>query len=108
MPWSQTMKPGYVYILASERNGTLYVGVTSDLIRRVHEHREGLVAGFSRRYGVKTLVHVETFDEIALAIAREKAIKKWRRTWKIELIETDNADWHDLWPEISGFPLSRE
>ncbi len=79
------MKPGYVYILASGRNGTLYTGVTSDLVRRVHIHREGLVEGFSKTYSTKTLVYYEAHDEIREAIIREKQIKKWRRKWKLRL-----------------------
>lgn len=101
-------KPGYVYLLASRRNGTLYVGVTSDLVRRVWEHRTAATESFSARYGTKLLVHFEAFDDIETAIAREKAVKKWRRKWKLELIEKNNSDWRDLYPDISGFPLSRE
>ena len=88
---------GYVYILASERNGTLYIGVTNDLMRRVWEHREGLVEGFTRRYAVKRLVYIESFDRIEDAIAREKAMKKWNRLWKLDLIERQNPEWDDLY-----------
>ncbi len=95
-------KTGYVYILASGRNGTLYVGVTSDLVQRTHQHRSGEIGGFTSRYAVKRLVYFETHEEISAAIAREKAIKKWRRQWKVNLIESQNADWRDLWPEITG------
>ena len=91
---------GFVYILASQRNGTLYIGVTSDLPRRIFEHREGLIAGFSKDHGVKHLVHVERFDDIRDAIAREKAMKKWRRLWKLDLIERGNPEWRDLWEII--------
>jgi putative endonuclease len=91
---------GYVYILASERNGTLYIGVTNDLIRRVFEHREEAVEGFTQRYGVKRLVHYEQFDDIATAIQREKSLKRWSRAWKIELIEQANPEWDDLYPRI--------
>ena len=101
-------KIGFVYILTSQRNGTLYVGVTSDLVRRVWQHREGKTDGFTKRYDVKNLVWFEVHDDIEAAIMREKAIKKWRRKWKLELIEAANPDWKDLYPEISGFPLSRE
>lgn len=87
---------GYVYILASKRNGTLYIGVTSDIGRRIYEHREGLVEGFSKLYGVKTLVYYEVFDRIDDAIYREKQLKKWNRSWKLELIEASNPDWQDL------------
>jgi putative endonuclease len=91
----------WVYILASDRNGTLYVGVTNDLYRRVTEHREGLVAGFTKRYGVKRLVYFEEHGDINVAIAREKSIKRWRRGWKLQLIEQANPQWRDLWPDIS-------
>ncbi len=101
-------KPGYVYILASQRNGTLYIGVTSNLIQRAHQHREGTVDGFSSKYGVRRLVHFEAFDDITDATQREKVLKKWRRAWKLELIEESNPEWDDLYPAITGFPLSRE
>jgi len=91
---------GYVYILASERNGTLYIGVTNDLVRRVFEHRENATEGFTQRYGVKRLVHYEQFDNIAAAIQREKTLKRWNRAWKIELIEQSNPEWDDLYPTI--------
>jgi putative endonuclease len=92
--------PYYVYILASERNGTLYIGVTNDLVRRVTEHRDGAVDGFTRRYGVKSLVHFEVFDDPASAITREKQMKKWRRAWKLRLIEKENPKWRDRYEEI--------
>ena len=101
-------KLGYVYILASKRNGTLYIGVTSDLVKRVWQHREGETRGFTNRYGVKTLVYYEVHEAMELAIAREKAMKKWRRAWKIELIATSNPAWRDRYPDIAGFPPSRE
>jgi putative endonuclease len=88
--------PAHVYILASERNGTLYVGVTSDLPRRLFEHQNGLIDGFSRTYGVRRLVYAEAYDRITDAIAREKQLKKWKRGWKIDLIEESNPDWCDL------------
>jgi|SRR6188508_2348462 putative endonuclease len=91
----------FVYVLASERNGTLYVGVTSDLIKRVQEHREGLVAGFTRKYGVKTLVYWELHHDINEAILREKRIKRWQRKWKLELIEAANPQWRDLWFDLA-------
>ncbi|MFA6279249.1 MAG: GIY-YIG nuclease family protein [Bdellovibrionales bacterium] len=90
------MKKGYVYILASDRNGTLYIGVTSDIGRREWEHRTKSQSGFTARYGVDRLVYVESFDDIATAIVREKAMKKWRRAWKIELIEKANPEWENL------------
>jgi putative endonuclease len=92
----------YVYILASERNGTLYIGVTNDLPRRIAEHREGVVEGFTRRHGVKQLVHFEVLDGATNAIQREKQMKKWNRAWKLELIETHNPEWRDLFEEIAS------
>jgi putative endonuclease len=92
----------FVYILASQRNGTLYVGVTNDLLRRVQEHREGLVPGFTKRYQVKLLVYYEVHSEIAEAILREKRIKRWLRLWKLQLIEADNPQWLDLWPSLAS------
>lgn len=94
------MKQPAVYMLASQRNGTLYIGVTSHLVQRVWQHKEGLIEGFTKRYGVKFLVWYELHETMIAAIEREKAIKKWRRDWKITLIETKNPDWRDLWPQI--------
>ena len=91
----------WVYMLASRQGGTLYVGVTSDLIRRVAEHREGAIPGFTERYGVKRLVWYEAHDSIEAAIRREKRLKKWPRAWKVTLIETANPQWQDLWAEIT-------
>ncbi len=91
----------YVYILASRRNGTLYIGVTNDLIRRVFEHKEGRVKGFTRKYGVKILVYYELFDDIDYAIARETRLKKYRRAWKINLIQKHNVEWRDLYWELN-------
>jgi putative endonuclease len=88
-----------VYILASRRNGTLYVGVTSDLTRRVWEHKQDLVAGFTKRYQVHTLVWFEVHGSMAVALQREKAIKEWRRAWKLDLIEADNPEWRDLYED---------
>ena len=88
--------------MASKRNGTLYVGVTSDLIRRVYEHRHGLVGGFTKKYGVTRLVYYEVFDNPREAITREKRVKKWRREWKINLIEKSNTQWRDLYDELTG------
>jgi putative endonuclease len=103
------MKAYYVYILASKKNGTLYVGVTNDLVRRVYEHKNSLVEGFSKKYEICNLVYLEVCEDIRVAIHREKNIKKWKRQWKIELIEKNNPDWKDLYFEIvNGFPLSRE
>tara|TARA_A100001391_G_C4850474_1_gene219567 strand:+ start:50 stop:343 length:294 start_codon:yes stop_codon:yes gene_type:complete len=93
-------KGGFVYIMSSGRYGTLYIGVTSDLVRRVWQHREGETDGFMQKYDVKTLVYFECYDDIASAIAREKAMKKWNRSWKVRLIEERNPVWRDLWLEI--------
>ncbi|SFM08360.1 putative endonuclease [Bradyrhizobium sp. NFR13] len=92
----------YVYLLASRKYGTLYIGVTNDLIRRVYEHRSKVVDGFTRRYDVDKLVWFEVYDDILSAIAREKELKKWRRDWKIRLIEEQNPNWMDLYPVLSG------
>ena len=97
----------YVYILASRKHGTLYVGVTSDLPNRIYEHRNGAVPGFTRRYGVKRLVYFEAFSDIETAIVREKRLKEWKRDWKIDLIERGNRDWNDLAVSVLGFePLA--
>lgn len=90
----------FVYILASRKRGTLYVGITNDLVRRTHEHREGAADGFTKRYGVKRLVHFEIFEDIASAIEREKSVKRWRRAWKLALIEKTNPKWRDLFADI--------
>jgi putative endonuclease len=95
-------KSSYVYILASGLNGTLYVGVTSNLIKRVWEHREGVVDGFSKQYSVKNLVWYEVHTEIEEAIRREKQIKKWDRRWKVELIQESNPRWRDLYADITS------
>ncbi len=90
------MAGGWIYIMTNRPNGTLYVGVTSGLPRRVYEHRERLLDGFTKRYGRKTLVYYETFDDIRIAIQREKTIKHWSRAWKVNLIIAKNPDWLDL------------
>ncbi|NKB57767.1 MAG: GIY-YIG nuclease family protein [Alphaproteobacteria bacterium] len=90
----------YVYILATRKGGTLYVGVTNDLVRRVHEHRTDAVDGFTKWYGVKSLVYFEVHDDPESAIAREKKLKRWRRAWKTALIERGNPAWRDLFDEI--------
>ncbi len=95
-----------VYILASARYGTLYIGVTSDLIARLWQHRNGEVEGFTKRYGVHTLVRYEIFGDMASAIAREKQLKRWHRQWKINLIESENPDWHDLAVGLGLPPLA--
>lgn len=97
--WSE-LGLAYVYMLASARNGTLYVGVTSDLVKRVYEHKAKLVKGFTSRYNVDKLVWFEQSDSIESAIAREKQLKEWKRAWKIELIEETNPYWNDLYAGI--------
>jgi putative endonuclease len=92
----------FVYMLASKPYGTLYTGVSSDIIKRVCEHRHGAMPGFTKKYEVKTLVWYETHAEIHEAIAREKRIKRWRRDWKISMIEENNPRWADLYPALSG------
>jgi len=89
-----------VYILASARNGTLYIGVTSDLVQRVWQHRNGLVASFTRRHRIHTLVWHEVHETMDAAIAREKSLKEWKRAWKLALIEDANPYWHDLYPQL--------
>jgi putative endonuclease len=90
----------YVYILASCRNGTLYIGVTNDLMRRVYEHKNDLVEGFTKRYGVHMLVHYEVCESKEGALIREKQLKKWSRAWKIRLIEETNSGWKDLYEDL--------
>ena len=92
--------PYYVYLLASRKNGTLYLGVTRDLARRVYEHKNKIAPGFTSRYAIDRLVWFECYDDPRTAIEREKEVKKWRRNWKIDLIEKENSGWRDLYPEI--------
>ena len=95
------MKQYYVYMMASERNGTLYVGITSDLVKRVYQHRTKSVKGFTEKYDVEKLVYYEVYDDPENAIRREKRLKKWNRQWKVDLIGKSNPDWHDLYEEIT-------
>lgn len=97
------MVAGYFYLLASRKHGTLYAGCTTDLPKRVWEHREGVAPGFTRTYGVKRLVYFETYDDISDAIVRERRVKEWRRDWKIQLIEKENPHWEDLAVSVLGF-----
>lgn len=106
----------FVYMLASRRNGTLYVGVTNDVMRRTWEHRNELVEGFTKKYGVHILVWYESYEDIDVAIAREKRLKKWNRAWKIKLIEERNSGWNDIYarlleeialPDMPGSPSPR-
>ena len=94
------MNQYYVYILASKKNGTLYIGMTSDLVKRCYEHRQDMVEGFTRKYQVHTLVYYESHNDVNEAITREKQIKKWNRIWKIRLIEEKNQQWRDLYADI--------
>ncbi|MGB5109473.1 MAG: GIY-YIG nuclease family protein [Formosimonas sp.] len=96
------MKQPAVYIMCNAPRGTLYIGVTSDLVQRAYQHRESLVDGFTKKYGLKVLVWYELHDTMVGAIAREKSMNKWRRNWKIELIEKENSDWRDLWRDVVG------
>ncbi|MFY0640221.1 MAG: GIY-YIG nuclease family protein [Bermanella sp.] len=89
------------YILASKPNGTLYVGVTSNLVQRVYQHKHNLIEGFTKKYGVHTLVYFELHGDMYAAITREKQIKKWNRQWKIDLIQSQNPKWVDLWESIN-------
>ncbi len=98
--WAMKNDPSYVYILASKRNGTLYIGVTSDLLKRVYEHKKDLVKGFTKKYKVHDLVHYEIFGDIESAILREKQLKKWNRAWKVRLIEEDNPRWKDFYADL--------
>ena len=94
------MKQPAVYILASKKNGTLYIGVTSDLIKRIWQHKNHVVAGFTEQYEVNQLVYFEQFDDMVNAITREKVLKKWNRAWKVRLIEKTNPNWLDLYGDI--------
>ena len=95
------MKFYYVYILASKRKGTLYIGVTNDLVKRIYEHKNGFVQGFTEKYGVHKLVHYEQCENIESAIQRENRLKSWHREWKIRLIEETNPEWNDLYESIA-------
>lgn len=94
------MKQSYVYILASRKNGNLYIGVTNDLISRVNEHKNEIIDGFTKKRKIHILVYYEKFNDISKAIAREKQLKKWKREWKIRLIEKFNFEWKDLYPNL--------
>jgi putative endonuclease len=96
------MQPSYfVYIMANQKNGTTYIGLTNDLFRRVHEHREKLYAGFSKQNRTTRLVYYEEYADVRDAIKREKQLKKWNRAWKIDLIEQTNPEWRDLWLDLN-------
>jgi len=95
------MKGGYVYIMSNKRDGTLYIGVTGNLSRRIWEHRESIIAGFTRRYGLKRLVYYESYEDIRNALQREKNLKHWPREWKLALIQQMNPDWEDLYEHLN-------
>jgi putative endonuclease len=96
------MKQYYVYLMASKKNGTLYIGVTNNLLKRVYENKNDLIRGFTRKYRIHELVYYEIHDDIYQAITREKRMKKWKRQWKINLIEKFNPDWRDLYHDLIG------
>jgi putative endonuclease len=96
----------YIYILVSRRNGTLYIGVTNNLVKRIYEHKNDLMKGFTKKYGVHTLVHYEQCESVESAIRREKQLKAWHRKWKISLIEETNREWKDLYDDIVGLDSS--
>jgi putative endonuclease len=96
------MNTYFVYIMASKRNGTLYVGVTNNLIKRVYEHRTDIIQGFTKKYSIHKLVYYEDTNDIYSAIQREKSLKKWNRKWKIKLIEKFNPNWDDLYDDVTG------
>jgi putative endonuclease len=95
------MKEGWLYIVASKRNGTIYLGVTSDLRQRIWQHREGVIEGFSKQYGCTKMVWFEYFENLHDARAQEWRMKKWKRSWKLDLIEKNNPQWLDLWDDIN-------
>ena len=94
------MKAGFVYIMANRKNGAIYIGVTSDLVKRVWEHREGVIGGFTKRCGCKLLVWFETYDDLQEARQRELQMKEWKRVWKVKRIEERNLEWDDLYPSL--------
>jgi putative endonuclease len=102
-----SLLPSYVYILANKKIGTLYTGVTSDLLKRISEHRQNLASGFTSKHNIHMLVYFETHHHIVNAIKREKQIKKWHRAWKIQLIEKENPNWDDLFLKLTAQPRSR-
>ena len=94
-------KKGYVYIVTNKKDGVLYVGITTNLTRRIYEHRNELTEGFTQKYKLKKLIYFEEYDEYAIAIKREKRLKEWQRQWKIDLIEKENPKWNDLYEQIN-------
>ena len=102
------MKSYFTYILASQRNGTLYTGVTNNLLGRVYQHKNKKIEGFTKKYNVNKLVYYEECGDVNAAIQREKQLKKWKRNWKLRIIEEFNPEWEDLYYKLTGFPPSRE
>ncbi|MBL7987524.1 MAG: GIY-YIG nuclease family protein [Chlorobi bacterium] len=100
------MRSYYVYILASKKYGTLYVGMTNDLIRRIYQHKHDIIEGFTAKYKTHLLVYFEQGNDVRAIIEREKQLKKWNRLWKLELIEKTNPEWRDLYPELAGLQSS--
>lgn len=94
--------PSYVYVVTNRKQGTLYVGATTDLLARIWQHKSGVVDGFTKKYGLDRLVYFEAFEDIQMAVQRERQIKKWKRAWKIGIIEEKNPEWHDLYLAISS------
>jgi len=94
-------KEYFIYILANKKNGTLYIGITNNLIRRIYEHKNDLIDGFSKKYGIHNLVYYESYNDVRDALNRETQMKKWNRKWKIELIEKSNPEWNDLYNELN-------
>lgn len=94
------MKKGFVYIMSNKQDGVLYIGVTSDIVKRVYEHKNSYVDGFTKQYNLKTLVYYEVYDDIEEAIKREKQLKNWHREWKVELVKKENPNWKDLYESI--------
>ena len=99
--FTKYMRGGFLYIVSNRRNGVLYIGVTNDLVRRCNQHRNGMVDGFTKQYGLKKLVYYEAYDEIRVAIQREKTMKHWSRAWKVRLINGFNPEWDDLYDSIT-------
>lgn len=93
----------YIYILSNKKNGVLYVGVTNNLLRRIYEHKQEQVEGFTKKYHIHNLVYYEQYEDVRNAITREKQIKKWDRKWKVELVEKDNPEWNDLYTTLKPF-----
>lgn len=94
------MKKGFVYMMSNKKDGVLYIGVTSDIVKRIYEHKNGFVDGFTKQYNLKNLVYYEVYDDITEAVKREKQLKNWHREWKVELVNMQNPHWEDLYESI--------